>query len=246
MSLIEDFCTKNKILDYSINQDKISVDGNVDLSFLEVEEVPYEFEEVSGDFICPKSIKSLKNTPRVCGSFFVKDCFNLKSLEGSPEEFFNYDCSGCTFQQFDRCPQKVEGSFTCNRCLYLKTLEGGPVSVGENYSCMGCDSLISLVGSPETLNGSFYCGSCNSLHDLKGAPKQVEDFSCVYCTELTSLKGAPKKVFGNFSCSGCRSLVCLDGAPRETFGDFYCVGCGKVFTKSQFPKNSCVIKYIYY
>lgn len=246
MNSIEQFCIDNNITDYSIQNDTISVDGNVDLSHLEVEEIPYKFESVSGDFICPKTIFSLINVPKSCGSFSVKDCVNLKSFAGSPEEFFNFDCSGCTIEHFIDCPQSVDGTFSCNRCLALKTLEGGPVTVGESYNCVGCDSLVSLVGAPETLNGSFYCGSCNSLQNLQGSPRQVEDFSCVYCTELKSLKGSPRKVFGNFTCSGCRSLMCLDGAPRETFGDFYCVGCGKVFTKSLFPKSSCVMKYIYY
>ena len=80
MQQLIDFCKEYKIYEYTINDDRsISVEGDVDLSSLICDKIPYKFLNVSGKFICPKTILTLENSPESVGQFICKDCINLKS-----------------------------------------------------------------------------------------------------------------------------------------------------------------------
>ena len=135
--------------------------------------------------VIDKDIKSLTNNMfiwGIVGNFYCKDCFKLKSLEGSPIQ--------------------VNWNFSCTGCDMLTTLKGAPLIVSISFSCKDCMSLKSLIGAPEKTE-TFDCSLCQSLKSLKGAPKELKNFNCSGCISLASLSGSPKKVINIFNCSDC-------------------------------------------
>lgn len=132
-----------------------------------------------------KNIQYLTNNMFVwgiVGNFYCKDCFKLKSLEGSPIQ--------------------AKWNFSCNGCDMLTTLKGAPLIASVSFSCKDCMSLKSLVGAPEKTE-TFDCSLCQSLKSLKGSPRELEIFDCTGCISLVSLNGSPKKVTDTFKCSDC-------------------------------------------
>ena len=115
---IEAWCEEMGIKNYTINsKGEIDVDGNVDLGWKSITELPYKFGKVEGFFEvdrCPHLI-SLKNSPNyVRGYFSCSGNINIKSLEGCPEKVGgNFYCKGCK-QKFTeeevRSLCKVKGS----------------------------------------------------------------------------------------------------------------------------------------
>ena len=98
----------------------------------------------------------------VDGSFIVRYCDSLNSLEGAPKE--------------------VGKTFNCSKCGALISLKGAPEKVGWSFNCANCSSLKSLEGAPEKVGENFNCSWCYSLTSLKGAPREVGiDFDCVGC-----------------------------------------------------------------
>ena len=87
---IKAWCDEMGIKNYTINdKGEIDVDGKVNLSYKEFEELPYKFGRVNDIFLlygC-KNLTSLKNCPYyVDDSFGCKNCHQLDSLEGCPKE----------------------------------------------------------------------------------------------------------------------------------------------------------------
>ena len=87
MATIHDICEKYNIKNYTINPDgSIDVNGNVDLSYKKLTELPLTFNRVTGYFNCSNNkLTSLKGSPKWVGGYFY--CYNnkLTSLEFSPE-----------------------------------------------------------------------------------------------------------------------------------------------------------------
>jgi hypothetical protein len=93
--MISLICKKYKIENYTVNDDGlIDVDGDVDLSWYRLTEIPLVFNRVTGYFNCSRNnLTSLKGSPRWVGGWF--DCYNnqLTSLEFSPDYVGGYfDC----------------------------------------------------------------------------------------------------------------------------------------------------------
>ena len=104
---IKSWCEEMYIRNYTINsQGEIDVDGNVDLGWKSITELPYKFGGVSGYFSLRecKNLISLKNCPNYVDWFFkCNDCSQLDSLEG--------------------CPKRVDGNFYCKGCKQKFTEE---------------------------------------------------------------------------------------------------------------------------
>jgi len=95
--LINGWLQTHKVKNYVINDDlSISVNANVDLSFMNIIEFPsyIKFDKVSGYFDCSENkLISLRGCPReVIGNFY---CYNNKI------DSLNY------------CPEEVTGKFFC-------------------------------------------------------------------------------------------------------------------------------------
>ena len=84
---IDSICKQYKIKNYTINPDgSIDVDGDVNLTYQKLTELPLKFRNVTGHFDCEfNNLTSLEGCPKSVGHFF--DCGNnqLTSLEGCPE-----------------------------------------------------------------------------------------------------------------------------------------------------------------
>jgi hypothetical protein len=96
--------------------------------------------------VCNRDITSLTNNlfifVNVKGSFYCYYCYNLTSLEGSPNE--------------------VGAHFSCSSCINLTTLKGAPKEVGGNFNCSDCNNLTSLEGAPKKV-GYFDHSYCPKL-----------------------------------------------------------------------------------
>ena len=111
--MISLICKKYGIENYTINEDgSIDVNGNVNLSYKGLTELPLTFNKVTGYFDCSRNnLTSLKGSPRwVGGSFNI--IYNLiTSLEFSPEYvglWFSFEHNDLTDNY---CDTEIGGSF---------------------------------------------------------------------------------------------------------------------------------------
>jgi len=155
---------------------KIDVEGDVSISGLQLDEIPYDFGTLNGSFNCTANkLVSLKGAPEVVTGTFNCSGNGLTSLEGGPKE--------------------VGGEYSCV-ANQLINLEGAPKEAKQHFNC-GRNSMHSLKGSPEKIGSDFSCGR-NDFETLKGGPKWVgRDFIC-FDTPLKSLEGAPEEIEGVF------------------------------------------------
>jgi hypothetical protein len=133
---IESICNKYGIIDYTINDGVVDVNGDVYLIDREFTELPIRFGQVTGDFYCHNNkLTSLIGSPKSVGGDF--ECYynQLTKLEGSP--------------------QIVGDSFDCAD-NQLTDLNGSPSSVGGSFVCDG-NQVTDLTGIPDSIGADFYC-----------------------------------------------------------------------------------------
>ena len=120
------------------------IDGNLDLSGMELEELPDLSDvTVTGSFKCAHNrLRSLKGAPRKVG--------------------YNFDCHGNILYTLKGAPQKIGGDFNCAN-NYLSSLEGAPQHVGGSFDCSDNHSLEWLKGAPQFVGGDFICRGSVSL-----------------------------------------------------------------------------------
>ena len=114
------------------------IKGNLDLSYMNLTELPEILKNVSvdRDFNCShNNLTSLKNAPSSVGRNFNCSHNNLTSLVGAPSS--------------------VGESFYCGRNK-LTSLEGAPSSVGRNFWC-NYNDLTSLEFAPSSVGRDFDC-----------------------------------------------------------------------------------------
>ena len=104
---VEKICKKYYIENWSINKDGlVDVDGDVNLNFKGITELPLQFGGVTGNFRC-----------------FLN---SLTTLKGGPTEVVgNFDCDLNKLTTLEGAPQEVGGGFYC-RSNNLTTLKGAP------------------------------------------------------------------------------------------------------------------------
>ena len=179
---------------YDIDSDGyMNVKGLVNISNLNLNNIPIKFGIVTGDFNCSyNNLTSLQGALREVGRSFYCGFNKLTSLQGAPEKVGgNFYCSNNNLTSLKGASEKVGGNFYCN-ANKLTSLEGAPEKVGGHFYCYA-NKLTSLQGGPKEVGGDFYCHD-NKLTSLQGAPKEVGgDFYCGD-NKLTSLKGAPEKI----------------------------------------------------
>lgn len=101
----------------------------------------------------------------------------------------DFSCSYCELITLKGCPNRVKGSFHCQR-NFLTTLKYFPQHIEADIDCSG-NNLTTLKGIPEVINGKFCCSF----------------------NQLTNLIEGPKIVKGDFDCSG-NKLITLEGCPE--------------------------------
>lgn len=121
-STFKDVIKKKALKDYGIrnviinDNGTINVNGSVILSNKELLKIPFDFNEVTGDFkITDNGLTSLEGCPRKVGGNFWCNNNPITSLNGGPV--------------------KVGGNYMCSNCKSLSTLDGAPISVGGKFYC---------------------------------------------------------------------------------------------------------------
>lgn len=110
-------CSKYGVKDYDINEDgSIDVDGDVNLGWRKLYEIPLKFRNVKGDFHCQYN--------------------NLLSLEGSPETVSgSFTCHKNLLESLKGCPKRVGDAFVCQKNL-IYSFDCFPEFIGgDMFSC---------------------------------------------------------------------------------------------------------------
>jgi hypothetical protein len=169
LNRFSDFFIKRKldkygVKNYTINSNgSVDVNGDVDLSNLDLNEIPIKFDRVTGNFdLFQNNLSSLKNSPYYVGGSFYCSNNKLTSLKGSPQE--------------------VVGSFVCN-INDIRSLEGMPLEIGGDFYISGNKNLKEF-DSVSNIEGSIYCfgddidtskfkGSCKEIINKKRSMKKI-------------------------------------------------------------------------
>ena len=135
---MDEICEKYKIKNYTVNDDgSINVDGNVNLYYMELTELPLTFNKVTGHFECScNKLTSLKGSPRWVGGSFHCGHNNLTSLEFGPVyvgDFFS--CRGNDLTDLVGSPKEVGMYFYCSGNKQLNNTKGCPEKIGTYFSC---------------------------------------------------------------------------------------------------------------
>jgi len=106
IKIIIDKIKKNAILNEDGSYD---VDDDVDLSEMNLTELPIVFDKVSGDFICYyNKLTSLEGSPREVGGDFICYENQLPSLEGAPREVAgSFSCENNNLTSLDNMPKII-------------------------------------------------------------------------------------------------------------------------------------------
>ena len=93
---VEDWLISMKIANYVINEDlTVDVEGNVNISYKNLKEIPVKFGKINGGFSCSdNALTSLEGCPRIVNGSFYCNYNHLGSL--------------------DYCPEVINGSFNCS------------------------------------------------------------------------------------------------------------------------------------
>ena len=174
---IKEKCDLLKIENYSINEDEsIDVEGDVNLSNMELLGIPINFRKIVGKFDCSGN--------------------NLHDLENCPIEVIgSFDCSNNYISSLKDGPKAVEGHYFChdNR---IKSLEGLPSILYKNFYGAR-NKLKNLKGSPIEIKGDFSC-ALNKLESLEGCSSIIEGDFNIYSNSLKMLDYFPQTIGGKF------------------------------------------------
>jgi len=86
---IENWLNEMGVRNFTINDDlTVDVNGNVDISYKYLTEIPVQFNKIKGVFDCGgnKNLKSLKGCPQIGVTIFLCYECDLRILEGAPKE----------------------------------------------------------------------------------------------------------------------------------------------------------------
>jgi hypothetical protein len=113
---IDSICKKFGIKNYTINEDSVDVDGNVDLYSKRLTKLPLKFGKVSGDFYCfNNKLISLEGSPLSVGGHFSCHGNKLISLEGAPISVGrHFYCSFNQLKSLEGISGRISGAIYCN------------------------------------------------------------------------------------------------------------------------------------
>ena len=139
---IHTICEKYNINNYSINPDgSIDVDGNVNLTSLNLTELPLKFNKVSGYFNCSyNKLTSLKGSPKEVESFFTCYDNKINDLKYAPNRIGGW---------FDGSVNNLKNLKNSPTCVNLFFCEGNPLESLEgynnDYNKLECDNVNALI-----------------------------------------------------------------------------------------------------
>ena len=113
METIHDICKRYNIKNYIVNDDgSIDVNGDVELSFKDLTELPLRFNKVTGWFDCSdNNLTTLKGSPLWVGGWFSCRVNNLTSLEFSPDYVGSWFSCKSNNLTDNYCDTEIGGGF---------------------------------------------------------------------------------------------------------------------------------------
>jgi hypothetical protein len=133
--------------------------GNIDLSGLNLKQLPFKYNKVSGDFSCSfNQLESLVGAPKWVGNDFNCSYNQLTSLEGAPKYVGNdFNCSYNQLTSLEGAPKYVGNDFNCsyNKLISLKR---APKYVGGWFNCMHNPLIDKELPSNTVIKGKFFIG----------------------------------------------------------------------------------------
>jgi hypothetical protein len=175
---IKNICKKYDIENYTINEDgSIDVNGDVNLSFKSLTELPLKFRNVTGTFQCSDNkLSTLEGCPKSIGGDFFLHFNYLTSLKGCAVKVNGgFECSNNRLSTLENSPQIVNGYFICNS-NELTTLKGAPESIGSGFLCTN-NKLKSLEFCPKS--PLIECDR-NEIRTLEHLPLSINVFNCYH------------------------------------------------------------------
>ncbi len=139
--IIKDFCKKYKIHNYTIRKDgSVDVTNSVDLTFNNLEALPFKFNIVTGFFdVSGNKLKNFDNCPNVVGHYFGIDSNELTSLKGCPEHIGKvFYVGGNNISDLDHLPNSFAKIF-----IHSENLKS--ISVPIDYNKLVCINKNRLI-----------------------------------------------------------------------------------------------------
>ena len=109
---VKEWLDEVDITNYTVNDDlTVDVEGNVDISDMNLAHIPIQFGKVSGYFICGGNIiSSLKGCPNYVGNDFNCSHNELITLESGPNYVGgNFYCYDNELTSLKGCPDYIGG-----------------------------------------------------------------------------------------------------------------------------------------
>jgi hypothetical protein len=114
---IHKLCEQYDIQNYTINNGLVDVEGDVDVGFWRMDELPLRFGSVTGSFDCTSmGLTTLKGCPHTVGTSFYCGSNRLTSLEHCPVSigtFFN--CDDNRIDDVNHLPEHLGKTFYCKK-----------------------------------------------------------------------------------------------------------------------------------
>jgi len=170
-----DFLAQMVILEgWKLTDHGIEVPGTVNFGedFTDVEELPFKFWTVGGDFLIYNGVlATLAGCPVQVKKTFDCEGNMLTSLKGGPKFVgAHYECGWNVLNSLEGAPEFIPGNFSCSN-NNLVDLRGGPRVVMGDYRCENCN-IRSFKGAPEYVGGNFYYAKNSvDLEDYKELQK---------------------------------------------------------------------------
>lgn len=159
---------------YTINQDgSVDINGGVDLDYYYLDNIPLNFNRVSGYFdISNNRISSLKGIPKYIGDGLFISSNRIKTLGNYLSHFEEisggFYCMGNELTSLDGCPKRIIDGFDCssNKLINLKSC---PEYIGGEFD-FELNMINTLTYFPKTIIGNGIEGTHNKITNLMGLP----------------------------------------------------------------------------
>jgi hypothetical protein len=187
---------------------------------------------------------SLKGLPKsIKGELSIKNCSNLRSLEGCPEEVGGlFALGGLDIRSLEGCPKRV-GDLHISALRNIETMEGAPTISSEDLRIAYCKNLKSLQGCPKKIGGALTLKSLKSLKSLDGAPAYARDLT-IQESAIESMEGTLKLVKGDIQLEDLDYLENLNGCPDSAFGRLSIQTCPKLTSLVGAPDTVRTLKIV--
>ena len=168
---------------------------------------------------------------KVTGVFDVSD-LGIRSLDGSPDETEEFNCSQNLLDSLESGPKKAKYYYCSNN--YLNSLEG----ISGNFQTLNASGNnienLKALGSRDSVADDVILYNNLLLSSLEGCPKKVGKSLDISNCNLKSLDGCSQEIGKNFNCES-NDIRSLKGGPKIVLGFYDCsknklsdlVGCAE-------------------